>query len=331
MDTTNISGSTLSLFSASRLRIFSDPLFILLAGSLILLFAINLVYADSRNVLGLVPVNTLISHSYVWNLITSSFFETNFLKLLLDLIGLYLIFIDLEYDSIESFGLYLLLCTLSCSLVTSFYCFVRFFTTANETMLVNPLYGFTGVYFALLSYVRKTRQNSCIHLSFPTLTYQNVTFWIYSIQLISCTLGIKMLSRDIIFSSTSILFSWAYLRFIYKDKNGEIGDQSEGFKFVNIFPTPLHSIAIPLSTAFYNIFALLGLFPPLESERKVSQHHLRQQISKSETSSTQVPVSRTSDIVSERRRAKAQKLLDAKMAQLSKEADDWGEDEVVDV
>ena len=39
----------------------------------------------------------------------------------------------------------------------------------------------------------------------------------------------------------------------------------------------LHLVVIPMTTAFYNIFAMVGIFPELEQqvERFKIQHHLR--------------------------------------------------------
>lgn len=284
-------------------------------------FVLNAFLADGRQVLGLVPVNTLIANSYVWNLLTCCFFETNVFKLCIDLLGLYHVSIGLEYDSLDNFVLYLFVCMLVCSLGASFYCFLVFFVTKHENVLVNPVYGFSGMYFTLLCYARKFKQGSSIHEELPNFTYQNVAFWVYVLQLLCYILGIKMLSRDMIFSTMSVLFSWTYLRFMYKDKNGIIGDKSEAFKFVNMFPLSVHLIVSPLSTAFYNLFVLMDLFPPLESEKKVSQHHLRSEMSLS----NYIAKSSSSDVVNERRRVKAQKLLDAKMAELSKENEDWDE------
>jgi len=42
----------------------------------------------------------------------------------------------------------------------------------------------------------------------------------------------------------------------------------------------LHLVVIPMTTAFYNIFAMVGIFPELEQqvERFKIQHHLRYRI-----------------------------------------------------
>ena len=101
-----------------------------------------------------------------------------------------------------------------------------------------------------------------------------------------------------------------------------------------MFPSVTHPVIAPLSTSFYNLFALIGIYPKLvEMERKISSHHLRYNLdsnvaslSQAGDSSTQsaLPIAKI-DPVSERRRAKAMILLDQKMAELSKESIGWDE------
>ena len=96
-----------------------------------------------------------------------------------------------------------------------------------------------------------------------------------------------------------------------------------------MFPEVVHPVVGPLSTAFYNLFALVGIFPKVISEDQVirSQHHLRYNLETSANDSLTAPVAKSVDPVSERRRAKAMVLLDAKMAELSKESIGWDETE----
>jgi hypothetical protein len=109
----------------------------------------------------------------------------------------------------------------------------------------------------------------------PQLTYHSLIFWVFSLQLLLHLVGARALVKDLSFSAISIVFSWTYLRFLYKSPDGVVGDQSEDFLFVNMFPAVLLPIAIPLTTAFYNLVALTGVFPSIEVEKKSSQHHLR--------------------------------------------------------
>lgn len=88
---------------------------------------------------------------------------------------------------------------------------------------------------------------------------------------------------------------------------------------------------LPLSTAFYNIVALTGLYPELPQEEKRLPDHLRrhdpspgsmsiQQSGSNPNFSSPAPAKQ--DLIQERRRQKAIKLLDAKMAEVS-EPDYW--------
>jgi hypothetical protein len=43
-----------------------------------------------------------------------------------------------------------------------------------------------------------------------------------------------------------------------------LGNNNDDFAFVRMFPEPLHPIVTPLTIGFYNIFAMVGIFPALE-------------------------------------------------------------------
>jgi hypothetical protein len=87
-----------------------------------------------------------------------------------------------------------------------------------------------------------------------------------------------------------------------------------------------------MSIAFYNIFAMIGIFPELEvqAEKSKLSHHLRY----TDPNTPEIPVPtgiKNADVVQDRRRAKAMKLLDAKMAELNGvEGDGWDEKEPTD-
>jgi hypothetical protein len=72
------------------------------------------------------------------------------IKIVLDISMLLLITKTLRIDNWEQFGLYFVLSILSCTIGTSAYCFIRFFATSLEEMLMMPIYGFGGVFMSLL-------------------------------------------------------------------------------------------------------------------------------------------------------------------------------------
>jgi hypothetical protein len=131
------------------------------------------------------------------------------------------------------------------------------------------------------------------------------------------------MALDLPFTIVALFFCWSYLRFYYRyEDNSPLGNKDDDFAFVRMFPEPLHPIVTPLTIGFYNIFAMIGIFPELEQieTNKRPQHHLHYAQPKLPESPF-LPARQ--DIVMERRRAKAMKLLDAKMAELSQENEGW--------
>lgn len=310
------------LIENSKRPLCVGPIALLLLG-----FMTNLIYSNgATEKLALITGYTL-ANSYVWNLLTSCFYETNVVKLCLDVVSFVVVSRGVQIKGgLDQFCLFIIFTLLASTMCTTTYCFIRFFATSLEEMLMEPIYGFSGVFMAYSMYARMIQRGESVHNAIPQLTYQNLPLVVIAAQLLLWLVGLRVLALDLPFTIVSLLFSWSYLRFFYRFEGDGVllGDRSEEFAFVVMFPEPLHPVAIPLTTAFYNIFALVGLFPDLETVSeadKRQRHHLRYENSKVPESPLLAPTRQ--DVVMERRRAKALKLLDAKMAELSKESEGW--------
>ena len=148
-----INGSTENIIG-----LFTSPLVSCCGCALIVLYIMNFVLSDCVNTLALVTANTLITNTYVWNLVTSCFFETSILKLISDIVSLVLLANSIKIKNNEQFFLYFIFSLLACTIGTSTYCFVRFFLSGNEVMLINPIYGFNGVIMCVLMFARQQRR-----------------------------------------------------------------------------------------------------------------------------------------------------------------------------
>lgn len=255
------------------------PLLVWCGIPLLLISSLHYLFpGGGEEVLGLLAANTLITHTYVWNLLTSCFFETNLFKLALDLFCLFGISKWVVIDSLEQFLLYFVFSLLSCTIGSSIYCFARFVFSGHEEALIVPIYGFDGVLISLMMFVRYRLKSQIILPQLPQLlTYQNLPIAYLTFHTVLVLLGLKWFTKDLSFMCFSLLFSWSYLRFYYKwDENDVIVSNARGedLSFVAMFPEVSHIVLVPFTTAFYNIMVLLGLFPPLEAERR-SAHHLR--------------------------------------------------------
>jgi hypothetical protein len=134
-----------------------------------------------------------------------------------------------------------------------------FFTNGVEDVLVKPIYGFNGLVVVFSMYARYQFRNASLHSQLPQITYQNFPIIIVSIQIILRLIGFRSLSVDLPFTLIALLFSWSYLRFYYKfNESGELGDKSEDFAFVSMFPEVVSYIFIfktfCILSCFLNIF-----------------------------------------------------------------------------
>ena len=218
-------------------------------GCLILLliaFSMNYTMKDTSNKLGLVTVNTLVADTQIWNLLTSQFYEAKMIKLAFDVIGLIIISRSLKLRLGKQTIMFLTSSILSCSLFTSVYCFIRYFSTGIEEMIMAPIFGFSGVFIIIATYARQQLRGQSVIQNFPNITYNNLPVLVITAQFLLWLVGLKVFAVDLPFSIIGLLFSWSYLRFFYYydekiDVNGIslgriLGDKSDEFAFVAMFP-----------------------------------------------------------------------------------------------
>lgn len=189
----------------------------ILLGGLIGVSLLNYVVTDATNVLGLVVANTILSNSYVWNLITASFFETNPIKLAADAAFLFYIFSTVDYPAVEHFAAYLAVCLLSCTVLTSTYCILSYFATADPALIVTPMYGFGGVLVAILMYARQFRGRESVVPGSPLpISFHNLPALLLVGEVVLWALGMGRFVRDLPFVLVGTIMSWSYLRFYAK-------------------------------------------------------------------------------------------------------------------
>jgi hypothetical protein len=124
-------------------------------------------------------------------------------------------------------------------------------------MLLEPVYGFGGVFMIMLMYTKQQKKMEPIIQTIPQVTYQNLPVIVVCVQILFWLLGVKMMALDTPFSIIALFFCWSYLRFYYKfdDNATSSGDRSEDFAFVAMFPSVsdfnLH-LELPSRTILYS-------------------------------------------------------------------------------
>lgn len=192
----------------------SQQLHLLLAGALALVSTLNYIIADATNVLALVVANTILSNSYVWNLVTSPFFETNPIKLICDAALLFFAFKNVSYPNIEHFCYFLGISVLSSTILASTFCILSYFATADPKTIVAPMHGFGGVLTAIFTYVRQYKSNK--EPIVGAITFHNLPVLILTAEAVVYSSGYGFYTRDLSFVVITLFFSWSYLRFYAK-------------------------------------------------------------------------------------------------------------------
>jgi hypothetical protein len=184
--------------------------------------------------------------------VTSCFFETNLIKLALDLFLLVSVAPHVKPTSIEQFFLYMLFSILTSTLGTSFLCFLQFGIFGDENGLVTPYFGFSGILMALFMFCRQASPNHSWISKVPILTYQYLPL-VFFIFITLCS-WFSLLTHDFYFMFISFFFSWSYLRFYYRFDEGVTNYLSEEFAFISMFPEVSMIIYLLFPSKFYFIF-----------------------------------------------------------------------------
>ncbi len=215
----------------------NKPIFTYVSIALLVLFGSNFLLADSASIFGLVMVNTLVNNTYVWNMITSCFFETNVIKLAFDMIALWFITGQTtSTPSIEQFGFYFGFSVLFCTMSTSVVSFIYFAMTGNDVLITRSIYGFNGVLMALLMFSRQQKRSESVHSSVPSITFHHLPALLLTVQVVAALFKVTVISIDLPFTVAAFFSSWSYLRFYYKFNDTDYGDKGEDFSFVGMFP-----------------------------------------------------------------------------------------------
>jgi hypothetical protein len=180
-----------------------------------LFIAINL-YPEISTILALIPANLLITHNYVWILLTTCFLEKNAVKFVFDIVLFIASFIEVNWKPFDQFCLYLLLNIVCCSVGSLMWLFYRFYITGSESYLLDSCYGCGGVIMSILMFIRRQNGSQPVIRQYPKLTYNYLPTCVIAFYSILWVLGVRSITVDISFYWTSYLFSWSYLRFYYK-------------------------------------------------------------------------------------------------------------------
>lgn len=191
---------------------------------------------------------------FIWTTLTCAFTETSILKLLLDLalLGWVVRRFGPFEDLLEPVRLAALtvVAAIASSLCTSVLIFLGFVITRWENLFFSPTYGYGPVLMAYLVLLAQRLPSEAVFSSLPslcggtnrTLRVQHLPFtWLCLSASLHLLLPIQTASgagiaMDLPLVACSFVLSWAYLRFFAHNRDGTVGDTSDDFQLVKLFP-----------------------------------------------------------------------------------------------
>lgn len=221
------------LYSMDDLARFVTPV---IAFFVVVFYLVYLINDSILQYIALIPANTLLANTFIWNLATSCLLETNILRVIIDVVLLLPVMRFDSFAPMDQFALYLIFTILACSVLTSCWFFYRFFSTGEWEHLTEQVYGYGGIIMALLMFKVLKCPNEQLIINNIPISFKYVPTLIVSVQVLLWLLGIRFLSVDVSYTSTAYVFCWCYLRYYYHFESNETGNKSEDFRFIEMYP-----------------------------------------------------------------------------------------------
>ena len=202
----------------------------------------------------LVLSTTYMNNFFIWTVLTCAFTETSFIKVCFDIA--ILVWISVRFGPLEelsdSFRLAALtvVTALGSALITSIIIFVGFVVTRWENLFFSPTYGYGGILMAYLVLLTQRLPTERVFgssgaggtggMSFFRVQHLPFTWLCLSallrLVLPAATTSTATVVMDFPLVANAFVISWVYLRFFQHNSDGSVGDTTEDFQFIGLFP-----------------------------------------------------------------------------------------------
>lgn len=233
-------------------------------------FALLLGYLSTFNTnldqfLCIVPGKLLPPNFHLWTLFTHSFVEYNIFELFVNCFILLLFCKMLEplWGRLECIQFYFIT-TISVGLSTTIIYYMLFVASFDEQMIFNvTIHGLGGI---LGGFTVATKQimpdNVVVDVAFLRIKQDNLPILIILITGLFFIVGLTK-PTYFIMVVFGVFYSWVYLRFFQRHKNGTRGDSSSTFVFASFFPSQIQPFVAILSNTIFNLLVRIKICKPL--------------------------------------------------------------------
>jgi len=288
------------------------PVTFLLALLIFFFGACGVGHPDTAEYFALVPGNSILAHYYVWNGITSPFFETNLVKMIANAAAVIVIGRAIEPVWKWRKFIHVLAVSIICSAtVIVFGSLIFYRTTVDTSYLYHQSYGSTSLALVLLLGLKQEEPNTTApYLASYGIRYGHL---LQASLAIVPLMGILGIMPDAVSCYVSVYASWIYLRYFCRNPDGTTGDATDTFAFINFFPLQVRPFMAPVIKAASLCAGCCGCV------------HRNPRRSTTHSNGTTTCVNENA--VAERRRARALKALDQKLQEIEnledQPLDDW--------
>uniref|UniRef100_M4BRC3 Peptidase S54 rhomboid domain-containing protein n=1 Tax=Hyaloperonospora arabidopsidis (strain Emoy2) TaxID=559515 RepID=M4BRC3_HYAAE len=290
------------------------PVSVALVLSMLLLWLLGAVFTPTEErggVLALSVADVILRHIRPWVYVTAGFYHPSIVQLLsvLPLAFGLAKRVEPELGALNLVRL-LLFANTAAAIVLFVNLFMLYVVFRDPIYLEKSFSGFTGGITALLVAFMKPTPLATASLfpGVPLRCYPLIACVVFSL----CTLAGMMFTAVPAVSSIlvsagpfSVLggyFGWYYLRFLNKNRDRTVGDVSNEFALVILLPDVCTPLVSPLANFCFNVVKLCGFFKKRAAQKPKMLPIL-----------TEIK----NDPIAERRKARAMRALDEKLAKLA--------------
>jgi membrane associated rhomboid family serine protease len=228
----------------------SGPLTKGIAGAIVVGFVLQLALGDLfRKQFALVPAKVIPKF---WMVVSASLVELNFLQLLVNLAALFFVGSLLEplWGAKEMVKFLVIINGLSFACVMVTYIFVYIFA-GLVTILYAQLGGFTASIAGLLVGLKQALPEEELHVGSLRLRFKNLPLLYLGLSLVLT--GVFENGSFLLMALYGTLSGWFYIRkYQQRPESGAMGDQSDSFRLVTLFPEAVHPTIEGFATQMFS-------------------------------------------------------------------------------
>lgn len=282
-----------------------------LACAVALLSLTSIFSSDFRASVALIPGQTLLGSHLIWNVVTGMMVETS-LPLVFFVVGFVVLFgshAERLMGALQ-YGACLLFATFVPGTMISMGALFFYISTQREKFFYGETNGSLGLCAAIAVMLHESAPTTVImggllasHLPLTLMVFACVCQFLLGVSHAASLAGLGLIA------------AWMYLRFFKIQEDGSWGDRRSDFEFATLFPEATRPVVRPLFNLLGAVLLRIPCLQPSAAPANGRKLEVVPSGASGDSAGPSAPVA--ADPVAERRRARALKALDQKLAEMS--------------